>query len=462
MAQEPAFLDRIPDELKTIVLVLVVFVLVVGVGAALGLDGDDGDSAGAPATTVAPEDTSSTEAPDTEAADTTAEPGDTAAPEDTQPGQTTADTAAPAATGTAPSGPLQGLGLEILVTEAGSLTNVTAPTGDDRIFFTTRAGKVVLIVDDAYVDRPFLDITDRVLAGGIEQGLLGLAFHPDYANNGRFFVYYTDKDGNRQLSEFSVGGGTPNRADPDSEKVIFELPQPENATDIRHYAGGVEFGPDGYLWVSLGDGADSRAQGQDPNTMYGSIVRIDIDGGDPYAIPPDNPFVSGGGAPEVWAYGMRNPWRISLDPVDRLLMVADVGHDQWEEVNVLEIDQHAGANLGWSNVEGNRCFHESDCNPEDYHVPVVTYNHDEGCSVTGGHIYRGNAIPELNGHYIYTDWCTGFVKTFEYRNGRAAGVQDWSEDFSEVSSINAFGFDGFGEMYLATHTGTVARIVPVR
>jgi glucose/arabinose dehydrogenase len=340
---------------------------------------------------------------------------------------------------------------------------VGAPVGDDRIFVMQRHGTIrVLDAERSLMEENFIDLTDRVLAGGIEQGLLGMAFHPDYANNGRFFVYYTDKGGNRQLSEFAVSAEDPNLADPDSEKVIFEYEQPPNATDIRHYGGNVTFGPDGYLWVSMGDGADSRAQGQDPNTPYGSIVRIDVDGGDPYAVPPDNPFVDGGGLADVWAYGLRNPWRFSIDPVDGLAYIADVGHADQEEVNVVSIAE-GGYNFGWSDMEGTRCFHLSDCNPDDYTAPAVTYNHDEGLSITGGYVYRGAEIPELHGTYFYSDWVQQWIRGFKYVDGAVTDARDWTADLGgPVGSITSFGLDGHGEMYAVTYEGGLFKFTAAR
>ena len=253
--------------------------------------------------------------------------------------------------------PLQEVQLELVYDGFRQPTVLTAPTEDDRLFIVQRVG-VIRILDENrdLVDPAFLDITDRVLAGGIEQGLLGMAFHPDYENNGRFFVYYTDKGGRRQLSEFAVTVSDPNRARADSEKVLFEYEQPPEATDIRHYGGNLMFDQEGHLWVSLGDGADSRAQGQDPNTVFGTIMRIDVDNGDPYAIPEDNPFVDGGGKEEVWAYGLRNPWRFTIDPVDGMLYIADVGHADIEEVNVVPLDEGGGYNFGWSDMEGHPLF----------------------------------------------------------------------------------------------------------
>ncbi len=407
--------------------------------------------------------------------------GEGAGPTGTEPpvaGATTTTT--PAGTGsttpggsatTVPGGPtttgsnlpaLQGVSLETLTGDVRQPTAITTPPGDDRLFIVERFG-VILMMDAnrELQETAFLDLTDRVLAGGIEQGLLGLAFHPDYANNGRFYVYYTDQGGRRQLSEFQVSVSDPNIASPDTERVLIELEQPPDATDIRHYAGNLAFGPDGYLYVSMGDGADSRDQGQDPNTMFGAVSRIDVDGGDPYGIPPENPFVEEGGAGEVWAYGLRNPWRFSIDPVDGLIYIADVGHADQEEINVLPIAE-GGFNLGWSDVEGTRCFHVQDCDLANYTSPVITYSHEEGCSITGGYVYRGAAIPELTGTYFYSDWCSEWIRSFKYVGGQVTEERDWTEDLGTLGQVNTFGVDSAGELYLGTHEGLVARFVADR
>ncbi|HEX5695768.1 MAG TPA: PQQ-dependent sugar dehydrogenase [Acidimicrobiia bacterium] len=358
--------------------------------------------------------------------------------------------------------PLQSVRLETVAQDFRQPTVLTAPVGDDRLFIAQRVGVIrILDADRQMLDPAFLDISDRVLANGIEQGLLGLAFHPDYASNGRFFVYYTDREGRRQLSEFQVSVSDPNLVSADTERVLFEFEQPPDATDIRHYAGQLAFGPDGYLWVSLGDGADSRDQGQDPNTMFATVSRIDVDNGDPYGIPPENPFVAGGGAPEVWAYGLRNPWRFSIDPVDRLIYIADVGHADQEEINVLPIDE-GGFNLGWSDVEGTRCFHVQDCDLANYTAPVLTYSHADGCSVTGGFVYRGNEIPELVGTYFYSDWCSQWIRSFRYVDGQVTEEIDWSDDLGQIGQINSFGLGGDGELYAVTHEGVVAKFVADR
>ena len=358
--------------------------------------------------------------------------------------------------------PLQQVQLEIIFEGFRQPTAITAPAEDERLFVAQRGG-VIRILDAGreMVDPAFLDISDRVLANGIEQGLLGFTFHPEYASNRRFYVYFTDKGGRRQLSEFLVSVSDPNRALPDSERVLFELEQPEDATDIRHYGGQLAFGPDGYLWISLGDGADSRDQGQDHNTMFATVSRIDVDIGDPYAIPPENPFVDEGGRGEVWAYGLRNPWRFSIDPVERLIYIADVGHADQEEIDVLPIDE-GGFNLGWSNMEGTRCFHEQGCDPADYTSPVLTYSHEEGCSVTGGYVYRGSEIPELEGVYFYSDWCSQWVRSFRFVDGGVTDERDWTSEFGTIGQINSFGLDGEGEMYAVTYEGAVAKLIAVR
>lgn len=359
--------------------------------------------------------------------------------------------------------PLEEVILELVFDGFRQPSGITAPVGDDRLFVLQRVGVIrILDADREMADPAFLDISDRVLAGGIEQGLLGLAFHPEYDNNGKFYVYYTDRGGRRQLSQFSTSVSDPNRARSDSEVVLLELEQPPNATDIRHYGGQVVFGPDGYLWLSLGDGADSRAQGQDPDTLYGTIIRIDVDNGDPYAIPVDNPFLAGGGAPEVWAYGLRNPWRFSIDPVDRLIYIADVGHADQEEVDVLPIDE-GGFNLGWSDMEGTRCFHKQDCDPSDYTSPVITYSHEVGLSITGGFVYRGDEIPEFRGTYFYSDWVRQWIRSFKLVDGQVTEERDMTEQLGgPVGQINSFGLDGHGELYFVTHEGQIYRFTAVR
>lgn len=360
-------------------------------------------------------------------------------------------------------GALQEVRLEPIFDGFNQPVAMAAPDGDDRIFVVQRVG-VIRILDESttMLEPAFLDLTEQVLAGGIEQGMLGMDFHPQYAENGRFYVYFVDKGGNRQLSEFTVSADDPNVADPSSERVIFEFEHPQNASDIRHYGGNVAFGPDGYLWVSMGDGADSRAQGQDPNTPYGTVVRIDVDSGDPYSIPPDNPFVEEGGMPEVWAYGLRNPWRFAVDPVDNLVYIADVGHADQEEINVVPLAD-GGYNFGWSDMEGDRCFHLSGCDASNYTSPALLYSHDEGLSVTGGYVYRGQEIPEIAGTYFYADWVHQWIRGFKYVDGEVTEAQDWTDDLGgAVGQVTSFGLDGHGELYVLTFEGGIYKFTAVR
>ncbi len=438
-------------------------VLVVGSGWVLIFGGGDGggpslESTGEPAETVAGDGLSS---PSAEAGeDAGSGDPDVQSPDTTEATESGSGDAATTTSVTLPSEPLQDLELQLVADGLEQPTILVTPPGEDRLFVTERIGRIRVIDAGGLVEQSWLNLTDRVLANGIEQGLLGMAFHPDYASNGRLYVYYTNRDGRRTLSEFtgSAAGG-----DPNSENVLFSLPQPPDSSDIRHYAGMVQFGPDGYLYVSLGDGADARGQGQNPNSFYATILRLDVDGGDPYAIPPDNPFVGGGGAEEVWAYGLRNPWRFDIDPVERLIYVADVGQGDREEVSVVSIDE-GGHNFGWANVEGTRCFFESGCDPNDYVVPIVEYGHDmedpdQGCSVTGGVVYRGQAIPELDGQFFYGDWCAQWLKSVLYQDGEVVSETRW---FDEAGQINGMGRDAEGEMYVVAFGGTVSKIVPVR
>ncbi|MCP3973489.1 MAG: PQQ-dependent sugar dehydrogenase [bacterium] len=357
--------------------------------------------------------------------------------------------------------PLLGLDLQLLTDGLQQPTFIVTPPGDDRMFIGERGG-VIEIFDPAtgtLSDTPFMSIPDRVKSNGIEQGLLGMAFHPDYVNNGRFFIYHTDRDAQRQLAEYKVQSDNPNRADLDSGKVLFDRAQPDGSTDIRHYAGQLTFGPDGYLWISSGDGAAGRVTGQSTDDYFGSILRIDVDSGDPFGIPEDNPYVDGGGAEAVWAIGLRNPWRFTFD--GDLMYIADVGQADVEEINVVGINE-PGTNFGWATMEGSDCFIPSDCDPSGLVLPIYEYTHSDGCSITGGHVYRGDLIPELDGHYFFADWCDGWVRSLLYADGEVQKVRDWSADLGAAKSVNAFGVGADGEMYLVNHEGSLFAILPAR
>ncbi len=351
--------------------------------------------------------------------------------------------------------PLLGLALELVAADLHQPTAVVSPPGDPRLFVVERRGRIRIVEDGELVARPFLDIEDSVSwASGIELGMLGLAFHPNYPEDRRFFVYYTGESDERRLAEFTVSED-PAAAVRDSERLLLTRPQPTDI--IRHYAGHLEFGPDGTLYAALGDGAAPERHGQDPGTVFGTILRLDVDQGDPYAIPADNPFATSGGAGEVWAYGLRNPWQFAIDARTETMYIGDVGQDRWEEINRVALAP-GGANFGWPDTEGSRCFLLSGCNLGDYTLPWLEYSHDEGCSVTGGRVYRGRAIPELDGHYFYADWCVGWI-----RSVAADGAQtDWASDLRGAGQVQAFGADRDGELYVVNFAGELWKIAPRR
>ncbi len=387
---------------------------------------------------------------------TTAAPPSTSPPTTAPPAVTTTLAPATTTTTTEPLPPLLGLRVDVIATDLSRPVFVTAPPGDPAIYIVLRNG-TVLRADGSGIG-PFLDITDVVWDNGIEQGLLGLAFHPEYDTNGRLFVYYTNIDDDRTLVEYTAApGGGP--VDTGTARELFTFVQPSETP--RHYAGMLQFAPDGTLFVSSGEGAAANVHAQDPNTPFGAILRLDVDGGDPYAVPADNPFVDGGGAREVWAYGLRNPWRFSIDPVDGLVYIADVGHERWEEIDVVPLDG-GGANFGWPVMEASACFSSVNCDPAGLTLPALEYAQDPACSVTGGFVYRGSAIPELVGHYFYSDWCVGFVRSFRYADGQVTDERDWSDDLGAVGQVTSFGTDAEGELYLTTWEGRVLRIVPER
>lgn len=356
--------------------------------------------------------------------------------------------------------PLLGLEMELLASGLSQPTILTSRPGDDRLFIGQRGG-VIRIYDpeQGILDEPFMNIPDRVTSNGIEQGLLGLAFHPDFESNGRFFIYHTDRDAQRQLAEYKVRPNNPDKADLDSGVVLFDRAQPPGSTDIRHYGGMLAFGPEGYLYISSGDGANGKVTGQSTDDYFGSILRIDVDNGDPFAVPADNPYVNGGGEEAVWAIGLRNPWRFTID--GDMIYIADVGQGDIEEVNAVSLDA-AGTNFGWATMEGSDCFSPSDCDRTGLELPIYEYTHSDGCSITGGHVYRGELIPELHGHYFFADWCKWWIRSILYENGSVEKIRDWSGDMPEPGSINAFGTDSDGELYFVTHEGDLYAILPVR
>ncbi len=320
-----------------------------------------------------------------------------------------------------------------------------AGDGSGRLFVVEKIGRILILKDGQVSADPFLDIQDKVRSQESERGLLGLAFHPNYRENGLFFVNYIDLNGNTVIARFHVSANDPNKADPASETDLIHVDQPYP----NHNGGSMVFGPDGYLYMGLGDGGsggDPLRNGQNLQILLGKILRIDVDHGDPYTIPADNPFANGGGLREIWAYGLRNPWRFSFDKATGNLYIADVGQDAWEEVDFVPAGTPGPLNFGWSYFEGTHPFNDQP--PVDAAIiqPVVEYSHSEGCSVTGGYVYRGTAIPEWQGVYFYGDYCSGNVWGLI-----RMGDNTWQSKllFQTGAKISTFGVDEAGELYLA-------------
>jgi glucose/arabinose dehydrogenase len=366
---------------------------------------------------------------------------------------------ASACSGEDPVQPPEGSGvrLEEVATGLSSPLYLTAPPGDPRLFIVEKTGAIRIVKDALLLPDPFLDLSSRISNGG-EQGLLGLAFDPDYATTRRFIVHYTDVAGNTVVSRFAASDD-PDRAEPGSEQIILTQTQPFS----NHNGGQIVFGPDGFLYLGLGDGGgsgDPDNHGQDVSDLLGSILRIDVRNGEPYTIPSDNPFLQSG-APEVWSYGLRNPWRFSFDRATGDLYIADVGQNQWEEIDVSLASEGAGRglNYGWRIMEGSHCFAEAGCDQAGLMLPALEYDHAEGCSVTGGYVYRGSAIPALQGHYFYGDYCQGWVRSFRYSEGAATSRTAWP-NLAPGGPILSFGEDAAGELYILEQGGRVLRLVP--
>lgn len=326
-----------------------------------------------------------------------------------------------------------------------------ASDGSKRLFVVEQAGRVRVVEKGTLGPRPYLDITDRVRSGG-EQGLLGLAFHPDYATNGRLFVNYTRKpDGATVIAEYRrESRDTASR----EERRLFVVPQPYP----NHNGGMVAFGPDGYLYIGMGDGGsggdpDNRAQDRDD--LLGKILRVDVDGDMPYAIPAANPYAQGGGKPEVYAWGLRNPWRFSFDALTGDLWVADVGQYKWEEVDLVV----RGGNYGWRVMEGRHCFKPMLlCEGRGLLPPVLEYGHEGGrCSITGGYVYRGKNHPGLRGLYFYADYCSGELFGFRPSQSEQPGGNPRLLLKTRMR-ISSFGVDEEGEVHIIDHRGAVHRL----
>lgn len=326
--------------------------------------------------------------------------------------------------------------------------------GSNRLLIVEKAGRIRVLQDGSLLPDPFLDIRDRVGLSGNERGLLGIALHPKYSENGYFYLNYTDLNGNTVIARFTVTAD-PNRADPASEKTILTYDQPY----ANHNGGVLAFGPDGYLYIGAGDGGsanDPLGNGQSLDTLLGKLLRIDVDGGDPYAIPADNPFASGGGRLEIWAYGLRNPWRISFDRLTGDLYIADVGQGAVEEIDFQPANAAGGLNYGWKYKEGSLDANGGPPAGFDAVGPVAEYTHADGCSVTGGFVYRGEDLPAFQGVYLYADYCSGKLW------GLLRGARDaWqNRELFQLTGVSptSFGQDSRGELYIIGDNGGVYRL----
>jgi glucose/arabinose dehydrogenase len=339
--------------------------------------------------------------------------------------------------------------------------DATAPPNDTgRLFVVEQAGRIWIVdlADDSVTSTPFLDIRSRIAAGG-ERGLLGLAFHPGYAENGHFFVSYTRSgDGDSVVARYTVSPSDPARADAASERVLLVIDQPF----ANHNGGQIAFGPlDGYLYLATGDGGsggDPGNRAQDPNQLLGKILRIDVDGGDPYSIPPSNPFAGDDGVrDEIWALGLRNPWRFAFDRETGDMIVADVGQGAWEEINFQSAAWAGGANYEWRVREGNHPYSATTAfGPGTRVPPVLEYPHAgsgfTGCSVTGGRLYRGCSMPDLHGTYFFADYCAGWIRSLAFDGGVVRDLRDRTAELNAnlaggaAVSITSFGEDGRGEL----------------
>jgi glucose/arabinose dehydrogenase len=326
-------------------------------------------------------------------------------------------------------------------------------------FVVEKGGTIRRLTAAGPEPNPFLDLATEV-SGGSEQGLLSLAFHPQVVANRRFFVSYTDRQGDSQVVEYALGqadGDPPQRIG-----TILSVDQPFS----NHNGGHILFGPDGMLYFGLGDGGgagDPEENAQDLGTLLGKLLRLDLERSVPYGIPAGNPFADSTGArPEIWAFGLRNPWRFAFDRSTGDLYIADVGQNEREEVDVVAAGSAGGENYGWDFLEGTRCFEpRTNCQRPGLVSPVVEYDHDQGCSITGGFVYRGTAVPAIAGHYFYADYCSGFVRSFRWIGG-VTDEASWPELSPPAGRVTSFGEDEAGELYVLSTHGEVYRVVAAK
>ncbi|MFG3164001.1 PQQ-dependent sugar dehydrogenase [Streptomyces sp. NPDC048232] len=340
---------------------------------------------------------------------------------------------------------------QVALTEVARATNPTAGAAGpgDTVWIAERAG-TVRVLNDTGLGEPVLDISDETTTDG-ERGLLGVTFDDDFAH---FYISYTDLQGTSTIDEFAVQDGT---IQEDTRRTVLTQEQPES----NHNGGDITFGPDGYLYIAFGDGGgggDPDGNGQKLDTLLGKLLRIDPQGGTPYAVPEDNPFVGDPGArSEIWSYGLRNPWRFSFDAGSGDLLIADVGQSEWEEIDWAPADSKGGENYGWAQMEGTHPF-RGGTEPANHVPPIHEYDRNGlGCSVTGGYVYRGQAIADLEGQYVYSDYCHGTLRSLEIDNGKVTAEHDLGVNGGEVVS---FAQDTDGELYALAIGGTVWRVDP--
>ncbi|WP_181849424.1 sorbosone dehydrogenase family protein [Streptomyces parvulus] len=342
-------------------------------------------------------------------------------------------------------------GAQVALTEVAQAQNPTAGAAGpgDTVWIAERAG-TVRVLDDAGLGAPVLDISDETTTDG-ERGLLGVAFDEDFTH---FYISFTDLQGTSTIDEFAVQDGTVQEG---TRRTVLTQEQPES----NHNGGDIKFGPDGYLYIALGDGGgggDPEGNGQKLDTLLGKMLRIDPQGAEPYAVPQDNPFVGDPNArDEIWSYGLRNPWRFSFDSGTGDLLIGDVGQSEWEEIDWAPAHSKGGENYGWSQMEGTHPF-RGGTEPANHVPPVHEYDRTGlGCSVTGGYVYRGQAVADLVGQYVYSDYCDGTLRSLEIENGQVTAEHDLGVSGGEVVS---FAQDGDGELYALAIGGTVWRVDP--
>jgi glucose/arabinose dehydrogenase len=342
--------------------------------------------------------------------------------------------------------------LELLTSDTKEALALVAAPGEPvgRLFLVEKRGVVRILRGKKLEPTPFLDMTGKVSLeprDSGEQGLLGMAFHPDYAKNGRFYLNFTEPKGDTRVVERKVDASSPDRADRSYIRALLAVPQPY----ANHNGGDLAFGPDGKLYVLLGDGGsgdDPQNNAQNPHSQLGKALSLDV----------DNPQIS----LQVVGKGLRNPWRYSFDASTKDLYIADVGQRQWEYIHVVPGGKLVGQNFGWRITEGNHCFAAKSCNRRGLQAPVVEYSHREGCSITGGHVYRGKAFPELDGAYFYSDYCTALLRSFRLKNGRVTDHWDWKAALDpefKLARVASFGLDQDGELYLVSHEGPIYKLV---